>query len=185
MRIIAGKYKGKNISAGNSLSIRPVTTKIKESIFNILGEFVLEKDIIDLFSGSGSFGIEALSRGARTLTFVEKEYSSLRILQRNLNFLQIPSEKYNIIQLDVLNYCQKKDINAELILMDPPFKFLQLQELINLIILNRILAADGVLVIHHEVSNPIQMDSSVYHIFKQRRFGRNMISIILRKENNE
>jgi 16S rRNA (guanine966-N2)-methyltransferase len=55
MRIIAGKYKGKNISAGNSLSIRPVTTKIKESIFNILGEFVLEKDIIDLFSGSGSF----------------------------------------------------------------------------------------------------------------------------------
>jgi 16S rRNA G966 N2-methylase RsmD len=69
--------------------------------------------------------------------------------------------------------------------MDPPFKFLQLQELINLIILNRILAADGVLVIHHEVSNPIQMDSSVYHIFKQRRFGRNMISIILRKENNE
>ena len=184
MRIIAGKYKGKRIIAGNSLSIRPVTTKIKESIFNVLGDFVLDKDIIDLFAGSGSFGIEALSRGARTIRFVEKNSSSIQILQENLTSVKIPPDDYTIIHSDVLNYCTKKENNAELILMDPPFKFLHLQDLINTIVINRILTQNGVLVVHHEVSNPVQADSSVYDMFKQRQFGRNMVSFILRKEKN-
>jgi 16S rRNA (guanine(966)-N(2))-methyltransferase RsmD len=184
MRIVSGKYKGKKIIAGNSLAIRPVTTKIKESIFNILGEYVLEKNIIDLFSGSGSFGLEALSRGAKTITFVEKERNSIRILEKNLTFLHIPPEDYTIIQADVLKFCKKKEHNAELILMDPPFNFLYLQDLIEMIIKNRVLASRGVLVVHHEISNPIQTDNTMYRLFKQRRFGRNLVSIILRKENH-
>ena len=184
MRIISGKYKGKKIIAGSSLAIRPVTTKIKESIFNTLGEYVLNKEIADLFSGSGSFGLEALSRGAKKITFVEKATSSINILKKNLAALRIPHDRYSIIQTDVLKYCRQTEIAAELILMDPPFNFSHLQDLIEMIVRNRVLAAQGILVVHHEISNPIQSENSTYHLFKQRRFGRNLVSIILGKEDH-
>ena len=87
MRIIAGRYKGKKLVAGNDLTIRPITTKIKESVFNTLGDFVADKSVLDLFSGSGSFGLEALSRGAGECYFMEYNKTAFRILESNVRKL--------------------------------------------------------------------------------------------------
>lgn len=184
MRIIAGRFKGKQISVGKDLSIRPVTTKIKESIFNILGDFIVDKDILDLFSGSGGFGLEALSRGARTVTFVEKSFSSLRILQQNLAAFKIPQIQYSIIKSDVEQYCAETPNSSELILMDPPFNFATLQNLLNLICSHDVLSKKGILVLHHEISNPIQPESQWYHLMRQKSYGRNVVSFIMRNNEN-
>ena len=88
MRISAGQFKGKKLFAGSDLSIRPITNRLKEIIFSVLNDFIHDKTVLDLFSGSGSLGIEALSRGAGQVTFVEKKDSSIRVLQKNLNSLK-------------------------------------------------------------------------------------------------
>jgi 16S rRNA (guanine966-N2)-methyltransferase len=182
MRIIAGQYKGKNIFAGNDLAIRPITTKIKESVFNTLGMLIVDKDVLDLFSGSGSFGLEALSRGAHSVTFVDQAGSSIQILSKNLQSFKIPPDQFEIHNLNVQSYIQTHSRPYELILMDPPFNFSSLQELVNDICSTQILAETGILVLHHEVSNPIDHNSSIYELFKQKKFGRNLVSYILRKD---
>jgi 16S rRNA (guanine966-N2)-methyltransferase len=182
MRIITGQYKGKKLAAGNDLSIRPVTTKIKESVFNTLRELVTGKDVLDLFSGSGSFGLEALSRGAKSVLFVEESGSSIQILTRNLQTLQIPAHQFEIYNLDVQSFLQSCSQSYELILMDPPFNFSLLQEVVDEICQQKVLSDSGILVLHHEVTNPIDLKSSKYDLYKQKKFGRNLVSYILRKD---
>ena len=184
MRIIAGRFKGKPISAGKDLSIRPVTTKIKESVFNILDDFIIDKEILDLFSGSGGFGLEALSRGAGKVTFVEKSFSSLQILQQNLTAFKIPDNQYTILKSDVSKFCAETQISSELILMDPPFNFATLQDLLNQICSRDILNVKGILVLHHEISNPILSETQLYQLMRQKNYGRNVVSFIMRKNEN-
>ena len=184
MRIIAGRYKGKKLVAGNDLAIRPITARIKESVFNTLGDFVADKSVLDLFSGSGSFGLEALSRGAAFITFVEQARSSTRILLKNIQTCQIAHDKFEILTADVKQFINAHSQSYELILMDPPFNFLLLQNIVDNIFTNQILSRSGILVLHHEVSNPIITDSMIYELYKQKKFGRNTVSYILRKDRN-
>jgi 16S rRNA (guanine966-N2)-methyltransferase len=184
MRIVAGQYKGKKLVAGNDLAIRPITTKIKESVFNTLGNLVIDKDVLDLFSGSGSFGLEALSRGAQSVTFVDQAGSSIQILSKNLQSFQIPPDQFEIHNLNVQSYIQTHSRSYELILMDPPFNFSLLQKLVEEICNIPILADRGILVLHHEVSNSIDHNSDIYELFKQKKFGRNLVSYILRKDHD-
>ena len=123
MRILAGQYKGKNLSAGNDLSIRPITNRIKEIIFSVLDNFCDNKIVLDLFSGSGSLGLEALSRGARYITFVEKEFSSIRVLEKNIKTLSLTTDNVQIIQSDALKFSKKDYRSFKLILMDPPILY--------------------------------------------------------------
>ncbi len=184
MRIIAGRYKGKKLVAGNDLAIRPITAKIKESVFNTLGDFVVDNSVLDLFSGSGSFGLEALSRGAAFITFVEQARSSTRILLKNIQTCQLAHNEFEILTTDVKQFIIAHSRSYELILMDPPFNFLSLQNIVNNICVNQILSRSGILVLHHEVSNPITADSMIYELYKQKVFGRNTVSYILRKDHN-
>ena len=87
MRVLSGKYKGKLLKASKDLSIRPTTNRIKETIFNILYDFCNDKNVLDLFSGSGSLGIEAISRGASSVTFLEHSESSMKVLKQNITVL--------------------------------------------------------------------------------------------------
>lgn len=107
MRIISGKYKGHPLVEFKADHIRPTTDRVKETLFNKL-MFELEgTKVLDLFSGTGNLGIEALSRGAREVTFVEKHPKSLEILKKNLAKLKIPAVDYKIINMDVLSYLKK------------------------------------------------------------------------------
>ena len=139
---------------------------------------------VPLFSGSGSFGLEALSRGAQSVRFVDSSGSSVQILSQNLESLQIPSDKFEIHNLNILAYIQTHTRTYELILMDPPFNFLSLQNLVEEICTIPILSKKGLLVLHHELSNPIDLNSRIYELFKQKKFGRNMVSYILRKDHD-
>ena len=84
MRILAGKYKSKKIQTINNSNTRPMMSKVREAIFNSLQFLIEDKEVLDLYAGSGSLGIEAISRGAKFVTFVEKSKECIDVLNKNL-----------------------------------------------------------------------------------------------------
>jgi len=184
MRIAAGQFKGKKLSAGSDLSIRPITNRLKEIIFSVLNDFFYDQMVLDLFCGSGSLGIEALSRGAGHVTFVEKEDSSIRVLKNNINSLKIDIDLIKIIRSDVLDFLNEGKNKYNLILSDPPFRYSSLQHMINRIFTGNILERNGLLVVHHEINNPLLIKSVPYLLLKQKKVGRSLLSFIVKEAND-
>ena len=184
MRIISGVFKGKRLSAGNDLSIRPTTDRVKEYIFNIIQDFPEGKIIADIFSGSGNLGIEALSRGAKSITFVEKNISSIEILKKNLQKFDINSNLYSIINLPAEEYVRNKHSQIDLYFLDPPFNINNLQSLIDNLTSNDNFIIGNLIVLEHEVSNPIKLESNFYIVLKQKKMGRSLITFIEKRKAN-
>ena len=181
MKIIAGQFKGKKLVSSNDYSIRPTTNRIKENIFNVLQDFCFNRNVLDLFSGSGNLGLEALSRGAEKIVFVENAAKSIEIIRKNIGNIKIDLNKVRIIKQDALQFCEQTDLKFDLIFIDPPFDYPPLQKLINTIMQKSILQKDGVLVIEHEKTNPITSSSVDYLLFKQKKVGRSIISFIINR----
>lgn len=181
MRVVAGYYKGRKLKGSDDLSIRPATDRVKEYIFNILRDFPRQKIVLDVFAGSGGLGIEALSRGASKIIFVEKAKSSIKILKQNLENIKISSGKYSILHKDALDFVTQTNIKADLCFMDPPYKYPPLQQLIDAFFKKKVLTEQGILVLEHEVSNPVEMQSPSYNIFSQKKISRSLISFIEEK----
>ena len=178
MRIISGIYKGRKLKSSKDLSIRPTTDRVKEYIFNILQDFPRETEVFDFFAGSGSLGLEALSRGATKASFIEKSATSIKILKDNLTEIKVPTESYQIVQKDALTFTESSQRKADLCFMDPPFIYPPLQDLVNSFFKNQMLNTSGILVVEHEVINPIELESDLYHIFNQKKISRSIISFI-------
>lgn len=122
MKIISGRFKGANLHSFKNKHIRPTMSKVKEVLFNKIQFDVKDKKFLDLFSGTGSLGLEALSRGASSVDFVEKHFTSLKILKENLKLLNV--EKFtNVFKEDVFIFLEKKNIicHWDIVLIDPPF----------------------------------------------------------------
>ena len=155
MRIISGLFKGKKILEPKDFKTRPLKDLTKESIFNIINhskKFTVNlknSNILDLFSGVGSFGIECLSREAKKVVFIENYNEVLPILKKNL--ISIKSIKnYKIIENDVYDNRTflKLDNKFDIIFLDPPYKQNELNKLIEVFSRDRLLSNDGILVIH-------------------------------------
>ena len=155
MRIISGNYKGKKILLPKDKLTRPLKDLTKESIFNIIKHSKLldinlkNSNILDLFSGVGSFGLECLSRGAASVTFLESYKEVLTILKKNIDNLKQQSSS-NIIEKDIFSENTLKALNNkfDIIFMDPPFKEKKLTDLLNMIIKLKLLKDNGVIIIH-------------------------------------
>ena len=185
MRIISGIYKGRKLSSSNSFHIRPTTDRVKEYIFNILQDFPSDKMIVDIFSGSGNLGVEALSRGAEKIYFVDNSYESLNVLKKNILALQIPESHYQIVLSDAVKFVENNKTYFDLYLLDPPFNYPPLQNLLDSLFINEILTGDSMVVLEHEISNQINDCSNLYEIIKQKKFGRSLISFMVKKGNHE
>tara|TARA_E500000331_G_scaffold162243_1_gene157249 strand:+ start:2841 stop:3407 length:567 start_codon:yes stop_codon:yes gene_type:complete len=181
MRIISGKLKGSTIYLPKDKNTRPLKDMVKESIFNVLTHsnkisFEFKNSyILDLFSGTGSFGLECISRYSKYVNFVEKDTNAIQILNKNIEKFNI-KDLTQIIKEDVFNAIEKNNFNQskfDLIFCDPPFKNLKINELINLIIDKKILKESGVIILHRErLTNdklPIQfkvIEEKVYGLSK-------------------
>ena len=122
MRIIAGRWKGHRLVSFQAQHVRPTTDRIKESIFNSLQSQLESARVLDLFSGTGSLGLEALSRGASRVTFVENHRKSVAILKKNIARLKVSPSEYDVALLDVFKFLDEADLSAfDLIFVDPPF----------------------------------------------------------------
>lgn len=122
MRIISGKYKGHNLVSFQADHIRPTTDRVKETMFNKLMFDLEGARVLDLFCGTGSLGLEAISRLSRECIFVEKNPKSIEIAKKNILKLKVPSTEYRIVVADVLVYLKNYEGDAfDIIFADPPF----------------------------------------------------------------
>jgi 16S rRNA (guanine966-N2)-methyltransferase len=123
MRIIAGAYKGRNLKSPPSLQVRPTSDRLRETLFNIIAPRIEDARFLDLCAGSGAVGIEALSRGARYVTFVDRSRRSCQLIESNVELCRIPEEQYEIYQMAAEDFLrQSRDQHWDIVFFDPPYK---------------------------------------------------------------
>ena len=177
MRIIAGDFKGKKILEPKDKETRPLKDLTKESIFNIINhsnKFSISldgSDVLDLFCGTGSFGLECLSRKARKVTFIENYENILPILKKNLLNLTSVSN-YEIIEKDILNSSEITNLNQKfnIIFLDPPYKENNMTKLLDLIIKTKVLKNDGIIIIHRH-KKKIDIFPNSFKIIEEKIYG--------------
>jgi 16S rRNA (guanine966-N2)-methyltransferase len=123
MRVIAGKYRSRTLRSLKGQALRPTSDRLRETLFNILGQDVKDSVFVDLFAGTGAVGIEALSRGASSAMFVEKRRSAVAVIHHNLQTLGVAGEAH-VIAADVLQALERleaSNMHADFIFLDPPY----------------------------------------------------------------
>ena len=177
MRIISGLFKGKKIYEPIDLNTRPLKDLTKESIFNIINHSnkfkvnLINSKILDLFSGVGSFGIECLSRGAKNVVFIENYKKVLPILKQNLSNLE-SIENFQIIEKNIYEEGTLSNLNSnfDIIFLDPPYKYKNLSELLNIILQKKILNEKGILILHRH-KNEHQVFPLKFKVVEEKKYG--------------
>lgn len=186
MRVISGKFKGRNLVSFQAPHIRPTTDRVKESLFNKLIHEVSEAQVLDLFAGTGNLGIEALSRGAAAVTFVELSAKSLSILKKNLHLLGLTgSVQVRLVKEDVLRFIKRWRGNPfDLILADPPFTEQIAHEVMQAISASALLREGGIVVIESGQHEQIEDSYPPYILLDRRSFGDKLLSFFVLSESD-
>jgi 16S rRNA (guanine(966)-N(2))-methyltransferase RsmD len=169
MRIVGGKYKGRIFRPGKAFKARPTTDIAKEALFNILENRYdfSNKNILDLFSGTGSMGYEFLSRGCEKATLVENNYTHYKFILEVVKTLKI--ENVKVFKADVFRFVKKIPDSYDIIFADPPFDLPQFKEVPDAVLTSNILKETGVFIIEH----PKEHDFSSHVNFKEiRNYGK-------------
>ena len=177
MRIIAGDFRGKKILQPKDKLTRPLKDLTKESIFNIINHSNLininlkKSNILDLFSGVGSFGLECISRGALTVTFFENYINTIKILKLNVSSMNI-QKKIKIIEKNIFDKRSLESLNQkfEIIFIDTPFKEKKLNFLLKKIYKLKILEKNGLIIIHRHKKEENKFPEE-YKIIKEKTYG--------------
>lgn len=181
MRITGGVARGIPISTGRAKHVRPATDRMREAVFSSMGERIREAAVLDLFAGSGSYGLEALSRGATSALFVEKHPHAVAALQENLQSvlksLGNPADmRTKIIRRDVLRF--DSSMNFPVIFMDPPYELVRTHSTQLLEHVRSLLAPGGVLV--YELPGDVEVPDAGWDCLKRiGKSGANEPSIAL------
>ena len=184
MRIIGGKNKGKKIYLPTDKNTRPLRDLVKESIFNLIehsNQFnvsIANSIVLDLFSGTGSFGLECHSRGAKFITFVENYIHILDILKKNISNMNALtcSEIIEKNCFELMNEKKKFSKTFDIIFLDPPFKYRHINILINQIYEQKILNKNGIILIHRHKKDDTDITSKL-KILDTRKYGISKIII--------
>jgi len=179
MRIIGGIRKGHTILCPKSRMIRPTTDFLREYIFNVLNNYTSDSVVLDLFAGTGSLGLEALSRGAAKAIFIEKNKTFGKTLKKNIEKLRFGSISQIIIN-DVFTCLKNKSNLAQsfdLIFADPPYHSNYYLRLVNLINEKQYLKSNGLFVIEHDDDCPLNDTVTNFKLVKRKEAGKSTISI--------
>ena len=178
MRIISGNFRGKKLFLPDDKLTRPLKDLVKESIFNLIQHskkinLTVENSLIlDLFSGSGSFGIECISRGAKKVIFFENYPQAFKILEKNLNLLR-NIDNYEIYKKNFFDFFPSNEnlnLKFDIIFIDPPYKEKKINEIIEIILEKKILAQNGILIIHRHKKDNIKLSDKL-KIIEDRTYG--------------
>ena len=178
MRIISGKFKGKKLFLPKDKNTRPLKDLVKESIFNLLvhsaqiKKKIEDTSVLDLFSGSGSFGLECISRGSQDVYFFENHNLAIKVLKKNILSLNTINN-YKIFEKDCFDYFDSKNIlnkRFDIIFIDPPYKESKINKLIENIIEKQILNKKGVIIIHRHNKDKLEITKKI-KILDIRNYG--------------
>lgn len=177
MRVITGTAKGCKLKSPEDMNIRPTTDRIKETLFNIIACDLADCKFLDLFSGTGAIGIEALSRGAKKAVFVDKSIDSIKIIDYNLLHTKL-SNKARVYIGDVLSIIEKLGTQKQkfdIIFMDPPY----LQDYVSqvLIAIRQSNILDGYIIVEHETKDNFKIPES-FKILKQKVYKKTTMTFM-------
>jgi 16S rRNA (guanine966-N2)-methyltransferase len=176
MRVIAGRLGGRRLKAPKGTNTRPTSDRVREALFAMLGD-VEGANVLDLFAGSGALGIEALSRGARGVVFVERDPSAVRILSANLDALGISRQAVEVRRVDAALALRSAQVSKEtydLVFIDPPYR--QAPEWGTELsgTLPSLLASDARVVVESDRRAPLELELPIE---RERRYGDTSITI--------
>jgi 16S rRNA (guanine(966)-N(2))-methyltransferase RsmD len=176
MRVIAGSARGVPLAAPRDRSTRPITDRVKETLFAILGDRVPDAHVLDLYAGSGAIGIEALSRGAASADFVERGRSAVAVLRANLDRTRVAASAA-VHATDVERFLAEADADRswDLAILDPPYELRAI--VAPLAALRPHLAPGAVVVVKHFWRTEIPEVADL-PVVRQRRFGETMLTFL-------
>jgi 16S rRNA (guanine966-N2)-methyltransferase len=185
LRIIAGTAKGRRLASFESSVVRPTSDKIREAIFDVLislkgrspGVFPYQ-EVLDIFAGTGSMGIEALSRGASTATFVENNRDTLKVLRKNLHLCGFLKET-KIFPSDVLRslrLLKREKRSFDLIFLDPPYDQGLVEQTIRSVLTNELLESESCIVAEHSLKEVPAEKVDRLKLEKRKKYGATMVS---------
>ena len=187
MRVVAGKFRGRILNFVSDSATRPTADVVKQALFTKLQFEFPMGNVLDLFAGSGSLGIEALSRGAERVFFVEKQAKNCKIIEENLKNLKITYEKNNLqtkkeaalVFGDFLDFLKNVNVKFDLILIDPPYESNFYTEALEIIYEYKLLSENGHIVLEHDEKKVIEVKN--FNIISEKKYGKRRLTFLTNK----
>lgn len=178
LRIIGGDLKRKKINTLEGSDTRPTSDRVREALFNILSNQVRNKNVLDLFSGTGALGLESLSRGAGACVFIDANKKAIQIIKKNISSCNL-DKKTQVITWNILknlNCLQSMKTPFDLVFLDPPYHLDYIPQTLTNLQAAGCLKNDATIVIEHSVKEPIRQDFSNFKGYDQRKYGKTNVS---------
>ena len=170
MRVIAGKYRGKKLKEFEISSTKPTLDRVKESLFSSIQFDIIGARVLDLFSGTGALGIECLSRGSKSVDFVDTNHEAINIIKQNLQGID---GEHSVTNCDYMQYLTKvKSLRKkyDIVLLDPPFATDYGVKAIEYILANNLLSDDGIIMYEKDYNTAFELNVEGY-TYKQKKYG--------------
>lgn len=177
MRVIAGTHRSRILKGVESNATRETKDRIKEAIFNSIGPYFSDETVLDLFAGSGSLGIEAISRGAKKCTFVDSSKEAIDVITDNVLSLKVQSNSL-IVYDSYIPFLRTANSPYDIIFLDPPYALEVLDEVIHEIAKRKLLSAHGVIVALYDKNSMIKPQNNGIVEYKQKTTGVTTVSYL-------
>lgn len=178
MRVISGRIKGRKLYTLSGSAVRPTADRVKEAMFSILAHKPVGANVLDLFSGSGALGIEAISRGADSVVFVDRNPKVIQVLRKNLAQCKI-GEQATVVQWNIqknLHCLNNFSLPFDLVFMDPPYGRSLVKAALERLLDSDSLSDCATIVAEHEPTEEIDLTGTPFVLFDTRRYGSNQLS---------
>ncbi|MBQ9673805.1 MAG: 16S rRNA (guanine(966)-N(2))-methyltransferase RsmD [Ruminococcus sp.] len=182
MRVITGLAKGRRLRTLEGSDVRPTTDRVKEGVFSALSFKIEGRVFLDLFSGSGQMGIEALSRGAKSATFVDSSKKSLSVISENIKKCQF-EDKAKVVPADVKTFLKMTNEKFDIVYIDPPYRMGLIDEVLPLVC--KCVKETGTILCEHPVDEKIIENCCDFSLDREYRYGKIKVSSFCRKMSDE
>lgn len=186
VRVISGSARGLKLNTPGDDRVRPTTDRVKESMFNIVQDWVYDSQVLDLFAGSGALGIEALSRGASQAVFCDNSLDSIKIIKSNIEKARVV-DRSQIVSGDFkrcLRDMEAKNQSFDMIFVDPPYYKELFEEVLDTIRACKILKKDGIVIVEHDAKKPIGQVEGL-EVYKEKKYGITMLTFYCLEDDDE
>ena len=176
MRVITGKARGIQLKTPEGMLTRPTADRVKEALFSIINFDLPGAAVLDLFGGTGQLGIEALSRGANSAVFVDQREDACKIIRENLRRTKLESQG-KVVRSDYLDYLRRSREKFDIILLDPPYAEVFLENALKCITEIDILKTGGIIVAERPVEKELPFEFEGYTRSKDYKYGKTLLTI--------
>ena len=174
IRITGGENRSRLLETPSTGLTKPTMDKVRGAVFSALGDAVKNAKVLDLFAGSGSYGFEALSRGASHATFVDSSFDAVKIIKRNASNLK--AQNVEVINSDAMAFLEQNSTDFSIIFVDPPYKLGVYEEVVNKAISNNFLSENGIMVLESE--KELNIDQSKFKSVRFYKYGLAKVYIL-------